>query len=361
MAVPNPDREMERLRRRAKEGLGPTTLITGPSGFFRDEALAYALAGIPAGRELRTLDGQQAGSEGRELDDLRGGTLFGGGAWLVVRRAEKWLAARADELLAVLPLISKGCGLVVEATKLDKRTKVGKALAGTDCYEFRDLYAEPYDRSRSPLDAELVGWVTQRSRTQGVPLTAEAAYTLIVTVGKEPAELMDELRRLSEQPAVVDSARKRPLRPEDLRGKLTCGFESTPFELAEAVLDRDRARCMRSLHAMFARGVKGRDGEASDRGRVFPFVASWLHQAVAQTHRGRLLLDQGVPASQIAQQLGVRVFEGRFLRHVTSNPATRLRHALSLLLQTQRRLRTSGEDPQLLLESMLARYFGQVS
>jgi DNA polymerase III delta subunit len=357
MAVPNPERELERLQRRVATGLAPVTVVTGPSAFFRGEALDRIVAAVPSDRDLRRLDGQQPSADGRELDDLRGGTLFGGGTILLVRRAEKWLAARGDELQRQLAAVGRGCGLVIEAAKFDKRTKIGKALAATDCYEFRDLYAEPYDRSRSPLDAELVGWVAQRSRSHGVAMNLEAAYVVIATVGKDPAELVGELRRLGEQPELRAAAKSRPLAAEQLRGRLTCAFESTPFELAEAVLDHDRARCMRSLDAMFARGVRGRDGTTVERGGVFPFVASWLHQAVANAHRGRVLLDGGVPQDQIAGQLGVRVFAERFVRQVVSNPEPRLRAALALLLQTQRALRTTGEDPRRLLEGMLARYF----
>lgn len=355
MAVPNPERELKRLEQKAKAGLDRVTVVLGASGFFRAEALELALAAIPQGRDLRSIDGQQDSTDGRELQLLRGAGLFGGGTWLVVRRAEGWLAAHGEELSRSLDAISPRCGLIVEATKFDKRTKVGKALAARDVYEFRDLYAEPFDRSRSPLEAELVAFVNQRARALGVPLTPEAAYVIVTTVGKEPAEIIPELRRLAER--LGAQAKQKPLPPEALRGHLTCAFESTPFEFAEALLDHDRARCLRSLAAMFARGVKGRDGASVDRGGVFPFVTSWLHQSLANAHRGRCLLDRGVPANDVAQQVGVRVFADRFIRQVNQNPQARLLRGLHLLHDTQRRLRSTGEDPQLLLETMLARYF----
>jgi DNA polymerase III delta subunit len=338
VAVPNPERELKRLEQKAKAGLDRVTIITGASTFFRGEALEFALAAVPKGRDLRSIDGQQDTTDGRELQLLRGAGLFGGGTWLVVRRAENWLAAHGEELARGLDAVSASCGLILDATKFDKRTKIGKALAARDLYEFRELYAEPYDRSRSPLDAELIGFVTQRSRALGVPVTAEAAFVLVATVGKDLGELVGELRRLAER--LGAAAKTKPLTPDALRGQLTCSFESTPFEFAEALLERDRARCLRSLAAMFARGVKGRDGSSVDRGGVFPFVTSWLHQSLANAHRGRCLLDRGVPASEIAAQAGVRTFADRYVLH-----------------ETQRRLRASGEDPQLLLESMLARYF----
>ncbi len=357
MAVPHPDKELDRLRSRVKTALSPTTLITGASAYFRSEATDIAFAAVPQGRDLRVIEGQTE-TDGSELHSLRGASLFGGGGWLVVRRAEPWLAEHGDTLLPLLTSMGRNCGLIIEAQKVDKRTKLGKALATHDSYEFRELYDSPFDRTKSPLEAELVSWVAQRSRGLNVRMTLEAAFIAVITVGKDPGEMMAELRRLSTQPDVQQLAKTRPLTPDDLRGRLTCAFESTPFELAEAWLDHDRARCLRSLDAMFGRGVKGRDGKAMDPGGVFPFTMSWLFQAVAKAHRGRMLLDAGTPASAIGQQMGVHMFADRFVRQVTRNPAARLQHGLSLLLDTQRRLRSAGEHHQRLLESMVARYFG---
>src|SRR5687767_14332352 len=144
MAVPNPERELERLRSKAKGGLGAVTVITGASGFFRGQAVAIAVAAVPAGSDLRSVEGQVE-TDGGELQHLRGASLFGGG-WLVVRRGDAWLAAHDVAVLQALQSLGRGCGLIVEAQKLDRRTKLGKALAGRVCYEFRDLYDAPYDR-----------------------------------------------------------------------------------------------------------------------------------------------------------------------------------------------------------------------
>jgi len=357
MAVPEPERELERLRTRAKTGLAPVTVITGASAFFRGEAVEIALGAVPQGRDVRVIDGGTE-TDGRELQDLRGAGLFGGGTWLVVRRGEQWLADRAEDLPGVLEGIGRGCGLIVEATKFDKRTRVGKTLAAQDVYEFRDLYDSPYDRTRSPLEAELIKWVANRSRALGVRMSLEAAYVAVMILGKDPAALLGELRRLAAQPDLAALAKSRVLTPDDLRGRLSVSFASTPFELAEALLDHDRARCLRSIDAMFARGVtKGRDGTV-DRGGVFPFTVSMLFQSVAKAHRGRMLFDRGTPANALPAKVGVYKFTDRFVRQVTGNPVPRLRRALLLLRDAQRRLRATGEDPRRLLEQMVARYFG---
>ena len=351
MAVPNPERELARLRQTLAAGLPRTVVVLGPSRYFRATAFDLVLAAVPKDRELRVLDGEQD-SDGRELDDLLGAGLFARGTVLAVRRAADWLEARAEALEARLPRIAEGCALVLETTKLDKRTRLGKAL-GAGAFEFRDLYAEPYDRTRNPAEAELVQWVQERARGLGVPLDPQAALLVVAAAGKEPAELLSELGRLRAAVGPVP----RPLAAAAVAGHLHASFESTPFELAEALLAGDRRRCERSLQAMYARGVKGRDGETMDQGGLFPFVTSWLQTALGQVYEGRWLLDRGTPARDVPRALGVHVFQERLVEQVQRNDEPRLRRMLLALLRAQRELRDTGEDAELLLGRFLARCF----
>ena len=353
MAVPNPDREATRLGKVLGKGLPPLVLISGASRFLRGEAFDRCLQKVPDDVDVRRIDGSDPG-EGRELDDLLGAGLFGAGTWGVVRRGEAWLKAHGPRLVEIAGRIASGCGLLLEVEKLDRRTKAAKALLGVaEAFEFREPYAEPYDRSRSPLEAELVGWIERRAKAAGLALTPEAAFLLQSTVGSETAELAAEIRRLAS--AVGDV--RRTLSPDDLREHLTVAFESTPFEFADAVLAHDRARAHRSLAAMFARGVRGRDGQVSDAGAVFPFVASWLWQSLSNVHAARLLLDAGERPDAIPGHVGVRTFVDRFRAQFEANPAPRLRRGLALLRRAQRELRLSGEDAELILERFLAGYF----
>jgi hypothetical protein len=135
-------------------------------------------------------------------------------------------------------------------------------------------------------------------------------------------------------------------------------FESTPFEFAEAVLDGDRRRAVRSVHAMFARGVRGKDGKVgTDTGGVLPFTANWLHRTLANVHEARLLLDDGVPSRELPARFGVRQFGDRFVAQVEKNPAGRLLRGILALHDCQRRQRLTGEEPQTLLERFLTQWF----
>jgi DNA polymerase III delta subunit len=261
-----------------------------------------------------------------------------------------------DALVQALPKFAKGSGLVLEAQKIDKRRKLWKELADQGVlFEFRDLYEQPYDRSRGPLEGELVQWVVQKSRSFGVALTPESALLLCEQTSKSPGELMAELQRVRD--ALGPDPKRKPLAPADLRGKLSVGFESTPFELADAVLSRDRTAAFRSLRAIFDRAVRQKDGKAMDDGGKFPFATSWLFQSMAQLHEGRLLVDEGVRPEDVPARVGVRGFPDRYLGHLRKNGSEQLERGLLSLLHCQRESRSTGEDPDVLLERFLVRWF----
>jgi DNA polymerase III delta subunit len=390
MGVPNPDDELARLHKLAARGLPPLVAVTGANDLFRAEAVDRLLAAVPPAAELRVLDagdereGGGTGGDGGdddgsadgdgdaadgevaappELAELRGGGLFAKVAFLVVRRGGGWWQRHVAAVAASLPRFGKGCTLIVEARKLDRRKKVAqsllKSLADSGAsFEFRDLYDSPFDRTRSPLEGELCKWVVARAARLGVPLQPDAAWLVVMQVGKQPADLVAELGRLRDRFGA--DPKRKALAPADLRGALTVGFQSTPFELADAVLKNDRRAAMRSLRAMFDRSVRTKDGKAMDAGGVFPFATNWLHGQIATALEGRQLLASGVSERDLPARAGVRGFADRFVDQVRANDEARLRRGIQALVAVQRLSRLTGEEPDALLERFLAAWFDGV-
>ncbi len=388
MAGPHPEKESERLRAACKQGLPSVVALVGTGTWFREQALGEVLASLPKELEVLTVEGQDVelrgvkqsaesedggdrddvdldeGDDGKQaqckdLQPLAGGGLFSQSTALVVRRADRWLQKYATAVAAFAPRIQKGSLLLFESQKLDRRTKWAKQLVASGAvFEFRELYETPFGRPDQPLQGELVQWVVAHSKRLRVPLTPESALLLTAQVGKEPSQLAAELEQLVDQ--FDKKGSKKALAPEDLRGKLTCSFESTPFELAEAVLDGDRQRALRSLHALFARGVKQKDGKRMEQGGLFPFATSWMFTAMAQVYEGRLMLDQGTSMRDLPQKAGVYKFQERFVAQVQKNSVQKLEHGLLALLHCQRERRSLGEEDDILLERFLARWFDGV-
>lgn len=385
MASPHPEDELGRLQKALAKGLPPLLVITGPSEHFRAVAMGRVLAAVPKDAELKVLDAVDVRAAGSgdvdddtddedetagdgadglaqcpELQDLRGGGLFARTTFLCIRRGSNWWKNHAPALAAQLPKFAKGSGLVLEAAKLDRRKKVAATLVkglvdSGACFDFRDLFDQPYDRSRSPIEGELCKWVVLHAKELGVPLKPEAAWLLVAQVGKVPAELLAELGRL--RALFGAEPRNTPLGPADLRGKVTCSFGSTPFEFAEAVLAGDRRAAMRSAHAMFDRSVRSKDGRPMDPGGVLPFTTSWLYQTLATTYEGRQMLDSGVSPRDLAGRCGVRQFADRFVDQVRQHDVGKLQRGLQALHHCQRMSRLSGEEPALLLERFLVHWF----
>jgi DNA polymerase III delta subunit len=388
MAVPNPEDELIRLGKLLGKlpggGLPPLLVITGPNDFFRAEAMDKVLAVVPKDAELRIVDaGDERGGGGGddeaddddgdtagdgaaglaacpELQDLRGGGLFARSATVAVRRGSGWWKKHCATVAGLLPRFGKGCALVLEASKLDKRKKIAQTLLksladGGTLFEFRELYDLPYDRSRSPLEGELCKWVLGRAQRLQVPLSPDAAWLLIMQVGKQPAELLAEVGRLRDR--LGGGPATKALTPADLRGQLTTSFESTPFELADAVLGGDRRAAYRSVRAMFDRGVRSKDGKNMDPGGLLPFTTSWLFQQLATAFEGRQALDAGCSPRDLPARVGVRQFADRFVEQVQRYDQPRLRRGLLALHACQRLSRSTGEDADTLLERFLAQWF----
>jgi DNA polymerase III delta subunit len=382
MATPRPDAELRRLDALLAKGLPPLLLLTGDDDWFRGQAVERALAAVPERAELRIVDaaaeratdaGDGDADEGdaapaaaeapaaaaEELQELRGGGLFARIAFVVVRRGAAWWTNRVEAVAAAMPTFAPGCGLIVEAKKLDRRKKAAQALvkaagAAGASFEFRSLYELPYDRSLPPERGELCEWVVAEARRLGLALQPEAAWLVVQCVGRAPGEIHAELRRLV---AVLGDAAKRPLAAADLRGRLTIAFEATPFEFAEAVLGGERAAAFGRLRAIFDRGLRDKEGKPMDRGGLFPFVTSWLFGQLAKTYEGRQLLDDGAPLRDLAARAGVFQFQERFVDQVRRHDRPRLARGLLALHECQRQLRLGGEEPDVLLERFLRTWF----
>ncbi|MFQ5503302.1 MAG: DNA polymerase III subunit delta [Planctomycetota bacterium] len=349
----NPQRELDRLEGiLGSEERPPLWTICGASRWFRDRALARLREALGQDAALVELDGNDSGGDqGRVAEflmDLRTADLFRTRKALFLRGGDKWLKAHGKLLAECLTKMASGNSLVIEVTRLDGRTTLARRLKRQGVwFEFRRLYDKPFRASEPPWTAELVRWVGERARARGVEMDAEAAWFVVQVVGSEAAKLEAELERIG--PAL----RGDVATPELLRPLLTISFDSTQFELVDALLAGDRKLAWRALVALSREGLRDRDGKPMDPGAVFPMVSSWLLANVAKLIEARAEVDNGGSIQEAAARHG-GYFRERFEEQLARHDRESLGRVHQAVLRAERRLRLSGEDPAVLLERLAA-------
>lgn len=352
MAAPNPEKELARLEKTLRSESRPSVVVLqGAAQWFVQRGLASLRELVATSGDITDIDGQEssvaASEAGQFLVDLRTPSLFGGNKVLLLRNAERWLRVHQRALADTIERVAPGNMLVLALHKLDGRSALAKRIKKLGAvFEFRMLYEKPFGGRGTATSAELVQWVVQRARTHGLRLEAQAGLFMAEVVGSDPAMLDGELARLA------PSLKKSQVGVEDLRGSLAVHFSSNQFELVDAILDGDARAAFRSHRALFREGMRDKDGKPIDRGAVFPLVTAWLASSLSKLYQARVEIEAGAAHGAVIRQYG-GYFKDRFERQLRRSSVTRLAAILQALRIAERRLRRSGEEPELLLERLL--------
>lgn len=352
MAAPNPEKELGRLGSALSKEPPGVVVLQGPARWFKDRALDAVRKVLAEHSEITELDGLEssggAAEAGNFLMDLRTASLFGGRRVLLLRNGDRWLRQHAASLVQTVEKVAAGNTLVVEVGKLDGRTQLAKTIKKMgEVFEFRALYDKSFGAERRDAGAELVRWLLGRARTRGLNFDDDAALFMVEVVGTDPAQLDGELSRLSAQ---IGGQR---VTAAALRGALTISFGSSQFELVDAILAGDPVEALRSLRAMYREGLRDRDGKRIEQTAVFPIVTSWMRTSIGKLLEARAALNAGASPASVVEQHG-GWFKDRFARQLDRLSTTALVDLLGALHRAERRLRTSSETPEVLLERLLA-------
>jgi len=353
MAAPNPEQQLEQLAGVLSSDAPPRVYcVNGAARWFRDRALDLIRGSFGGDREVVELDGAEARGKDADLAeflmDLRTSNLFGASKLLLLRNAESWLREHGKLLSATFDKLASGNVLVLDVTRIDGRTAIAKTLKKNSAwFEFRQLYEKPFDASRPPQTGELAQWVRARASERGMHLSPDTAWFIVQVSGTDPAVLDGELDRLAPVCAgeTVDPERLRPL--------LTIAFGSSQFELVDAILVGDLRAALRSLVAMYRQGLRDRDGKSIDATAVFPMVSSWLVSSLANLIEARAAVDAGEPERAVVQRYG-GFFKGRFAQQLARHDRASLERIHAASVRAERRLRLTGEEPEILLERLLS-------
>ena len=213
--------------------------------------------------------------------------------------------------------------LLIVAKDIDKRTKAGKALDKLGCV-FR------YDH----LDERgLIDYTKKRAHEINLQLDDEAASVLVTAVG---TELLLVERALEKLQLVREQGR---ISVADVEEHISQTRIESVFNLTEAI-------------------ARGRQGDAllvlgqmlDAREAPLRILATLVWQQ-RQLVRARSLLDAGMSGGQVAREVRVFRFADRFISQVRAMSAARVRRGLTVLADTDRKLKSSRVAARVLMES----------
>ncbi len=298
-------------------------LFAGPDESATREAAAMAVAALAdAGDPLSVVDvaAEDLRSDpGRLADEAASVSMFGGRRVIRVRGATEW-AREAVELLLAAPVA--GNPVVMLAGELAKSSGLRKAAEGSP----RALAMISY-----PIEGrELARWLEDEARSRGLRLGADVASRLLA-LDSDIGILASELDKFA---LYLDATPEAPRRldPETLSALAAGGGEEDMAALVSAVVAGNSGAVERQLALL-------------EGGSAIPALRA-IARRLLQMTEARAAMDGGLDPGQAVRALRPPVYPFREQDALAAAlprwPLPRLRRALAMLLEGERRIKTAG-------------------
>jgi len=221
--------------------------------------------------------------------------------------------------------------LVLEAEKLDQRTKLFKALADKTLLVSCELSDQ--EELRVPMAATVA---QDMARELKLELPKDAAMLLAESTNADLARMHTELEKLA-----VYAGERKKLTREDVEALVVSESKHTVWQLAEMMANGDQARAMAFLHGLL------RDGEQPV---AIVGVLAWMCRKLLETQE----LGRGADVWKV-QRLGMRRDTAEMaLRAAPKIPRTQLIEGLKALADADSRLKGGAADKDALMDFLLA-------
>jgi DNA polymerase-3 subunit delta len=294
------------------------TLLAGENSFENERTLGRIEAQFNGAVER--IDGSEL--ELRRVPDLlMGATLFADKRLVVVKNLSEnktlW-----GEFESWIPRVNDDVHLVLVELKPDKRTKTYKTLQKNAEVHESHTWTER-DTSRAEQ------WVAQEVKTLGFELDKKSTQALVARVGVDQWLLFGALQKL----AVLDG-----ITPEIIEENIEANPAENVFNLFDAALLGKSAEVKRMLSVLEL---------TEDPYRVFGLLSSQGFQLVAMRVSDK-------PSGEVAKDLGAHPFAlSKLAPYVKKMSRTEAKQILALFTEADRTLKTSANDPWLLVERAL--------
>jgi DNA polymerase-3 subunit delta len=221
--------------------------------------------------------------------------------------------------------------LVVEATALDQRMKLGKLLAEKTLVVECGLGKQPGERL-----AAAVALAQVIAKEQGVEFEKRAAENLAEFVAADLMRLKTEIDKLS-----TYAAERKLIRREDVSALVVSEKTTTVWELADMIASRQPKKALEFLDRLL------RDGE-----ELLPMLGAitWMYRKLMEASEVKGLAN----GWQAARALGMRPEQAELaLQNARKISKARLLAGLRALQKADDRLKRGGEDARAVMEFLV--------
>ncbi|MFN3476603.1 MAG: DNA polymerase III subunit delta, partial [Candidatus Methylomirabilales bacterium] len=319
----------EVLKRIGRGEVAPVYYLYGEEDLLREEALkAFISTLIPAGGpafDLESMSGETVSAEGI-LASLQTPPFLAPRRVVLIRDADRLEAAALQRLAAYLENPVESSCLVIEAKKLDRRTRFAQVLERKGVVlRFPPLRGEAVRR-----------WLKERAERLGKRLTPDAMELLLTLLGEDLRALSNELDKV-----ILFVGGRRDIEASDVEAVVGEQRARTVFELVEAVGGRRIEASLQCLSRLLETGEE-------------PLaILGMLARQIRLLIKVQEMRRRGLGTEEIGKILGLPPrFVSGLLEQAASFPAPQLEKALLRLLQADSELK-GGREGRTTLELLV--------
>ncbi|HUU42402.1 MAG TPA: DNA polymerase III subunit delta, partial [Planctomycetota bacterium] len=269
------------------------------------------------------------------LAELRGDSLFASRRMVEVMGADAFLRTHGDAIVRYLERPSATGVLVLDAAKVDGRTRLpGAVRAAGMIVDCPTVYEE-----------RLPGWVKSEVRRRGLDVSTAVVSVLIDEVGNNLFALAGEIDKL-----VTYVGDRKRIEADDV-ARITGHARSwVVWTLTDALGRRDVASALRVLEGLLREG---------DRAELIVGSLNWQ---ISRLMKGRMLRDRGSDRREIASQLRVGArYVDAVMEQIDHFAVADLARVSRLLLEADVTMKSSGMEARTVLERFLVEACRDVS
>jgi DNA polymerase-3 subunit delta len=192
------------------------------------------------------------------------------------------------------------------------------------------------------LDREIVAWIEEWARTRGLSMRRDAAQFLWQTLGNDLQKIGNELEKV-----LISLQSKKTVTFDDVKTVAGDFREYTSFDLAAALGRKDREQTFLILSRLIQEG----EAPVGLLGSI-----AWNFRRLMQA---KTMEAAGMGPDAIAKKLRIIFHQaGLFKEQMRCYTLDELREVFSIMLSTDKALKSSGLSGRLVLERMILRMCG---